>query len=121
MPNRNRKSSSRKLRGGFSGSASPSTYSDAASYGRATVGDLNSQLNNSLKGHDNSLVGLQGQTVGPRPTSQSGGGSRKRSKKGGFWGQILNQAIVPFSLLGMQNTYRRKQKGGKNTRRKRRN
>ena len=48
------------------------------------------------------------------------GGGRKRSKKGGFWGEIISQALVPFSILGMQQTYRRNKNGGKKTRRHRR-
>jgi len=39
-------------------------------------------------------------------------GSRTK-KHGGFLGQIINQAIVPFGLLGAQQTYRRKRSGGK--------
>ena len=39
-----------------------------------------------------------------------------RKKKGGFLGPIINQAAVPFSLLGMQQTYKRGKKGGKKTR-----
>lgn len=36
----------------------------------------------------------------------------RRSRRGGFLGALLNQAIVPFSLLGMQQSYRRKHRGG---------
>jgi hypothetical protein len=43
--------------------------------------------------------------------------SRKTARRGGFLGQLVNQAIVPFSILGMQQTYRRKRQGGKKTRR----
>ena len=32
-----------------------------------------------------------------------GGGRRK--KKGGYWGQVLKQALVPFGLLGLQQLY----------------
>jgi len=36
----------------------------------------------------------------------SGGRKRKgRGKKGGFLGQLINQALVPFGLLGMQHAY----------------
>jgi hypothetical protein len=34
--------------------------------------------------------------------------------------KIINQAIVPFTLLGMQQTYRKKHRGGRKTRRRRR-
>jgi len=32
-----------------------------------------------------------------------GGGRRK--KKGGYWGHVLKQALVPFGLLGLQQLY----------------
>jgi hypothetical protein len=34
--------------------------------------------------------------------------TRSRSKKGGFFGEVIRRAIVPLSILGMQQTYRRK-------------
>lgn len=51
-----------------------------------------------------------------RSRSQSRGRSRTqgRSRAGGFWGSVVNQAIVPFSLLAMQQSYRKK--GGRKTR-----
>jgi hypothetical protein len=77
----------------------------------------------------NVIIGAQGQNVTPvsiMPTAtelsavQSGG--RRRRKRGGFLGPIVNQAIVPLTLLGLQNTYRRKRGGGRSrrTRRQRR-
>lgn len=63
---------------------------------------------------------------GPQNTSQTNafpvpppgysGGKHRKTKKGGFWGQ-LSQALVPFGILGMQQTFRRHKKGGKRTRR----
>lgn len=53
------------------------------------------------------------------------GGKKRKGKKGGFLGigAILEQAVVPFALLGMQNSYgktkRAKHSGGKRTRRHR--
>lgn len=49
--------------------------------------------------------------------------SSSRSKRGGGFlaslGTVLNQGIVPFSLLAAQQTYRRKkQRGGRKTKRK---
>jgi hypothetical protein len=38
-----------------------------------------------------------------------------KSRRGGFLGSLINQAIVPFSILAAQQTYR-KRKGGKRTR-----
>ena len=36
---------------------------------------------------------------------QSGG---KRNMSGGYWAQVLQQALVPFGLLGLQNSYGRR-------------
>jgi hypothetical protein len=42
----------------------------------------------------------------PAPACMKGGRKRKgRGKKGGFLGQLINQALVPFGLLGMQHAY----------------
>jgi hypothetical protein len=108
MSNRKRSNRRRHKRGGQS-AANPSSYDSASSFMRATVGTGNQQYNNvfdSSKSTNNSntIVGLQGQKAGTR------------RKKGGYWSQVFNQAIVPFSILGMQQTYRRK-RGGKKTRR----
>ena len=40
----------------------------------------------------------------------------KKSKRGGFLGSLINQAIVPFSILGLQQTYKKNKRGGKSTR-----
>jgi hypothetical protein len=42
-----------------------------------------------------------------------GGRGRRRPKKGGYWGAVLNQALVPFTLLGLQLSY-----GNRKTRRR---
>jgi len=39
-----------------------------------------------------------------------------KSRRGGFLGSLINQAIVPATLLGVQQTYKKKH-GGKRTRR----
>jgi hypothetical protein len=41
---------------------------------------------------------------------------RTRSRRGGFLGSLINQAIVPFSILGLQQTYKKKNGGKKHTR-----
>lgn len=126
MPKRRNTKRSRK--GGMD-SASPQSYSDAASYALATAGNANTQYNNTFdisRSHvpGNALVGLQGQKVGGRrkrsrsrsSRSRSRSRSRRMSQKGGFWGEVISTAIAPFSLLAMQQSYRRK-KGGKTRRR----
>jgi len=72
-------------------------------------------------------VGAQGQNVQQSgvPTAQNlaliqSAGKRRRSRRGGFFGEVINQAIVPFGLLGLQQTYRKKRTGGRKTRRHRR-
>lgn len=105
MPRSSRKGSRRHRRGGNAGSAYPTSYSDSQSYMRATVGSGDQQWNNVFKqgtpGQSNTIVGLQGQKAGSRH-------KKRRSKKGGFWGSVINQAIVPFGILGLQQTYGRK-------------
>jgi hypothetical protein len=108
-----RKRSNRRRGGAAAGAANPSTYDSASTYMRATVGSGNQQYNNVFESsknssNSNSIVGLQGQRAGKR------GGTKKR--RGGYWSQVINQAIIPFTLLGLQQTYRRK-KGGRKTRR----
>jgi hypothetical protein len=113
----------RKHRRGGAGAASPSSYSDAASFMKATVGSGNQQYNNvfdigKTNSQSNAIVGLEGQRAGRRRSRSKKGGSKR--KKGGFWGHVINQAIVPFSILGMQQSYRRKRSGGSKTKRHRR-
>jgi hypothetical protein len=105
----------------------PSTYSSASSYGMAVNGTGNQQFDRvfNQSGVDgkfpgNIIVGAQNQNLGySRSVSQNGGRRRKgTAKRGGFWGQMINQAIVPFSILGLQQTYRRKRGGKKGTKRR---
>lgn len=119
--NYRKRSSRRRNKRGGEGAANPSSYDSASTYMRATVGTPNQQYDNvfdsskSSNSNSNAIVGLQGQKAGTR------------RKKGGYWSQVFNQAIVPFSILGMQQTYRRKRgssrggrcglKGGRKTRR----
>jgi hypothetical protein len=44
--------------------------------------------------------------------------SRSRSRRGGFLGNVLNQAIVPFSLVALGQSY--KKRGSKMSKTKRR-
>ena len=121
-----RRKYSRRYRGGSSfpvpaDAPNPSTYTSGASYGMAVNGTESQQYNRvfSQSGPDatyqsNAIIGLQGQRAGKRARSYRNGGSRR--KRGGLWGHVINQAIVPFGLLGMQQTYRRK-KGGSHKKR----
>jgi hypothetical protein len=120
-----KKSRTRKMRGG--------SYTDAASYGMYVNGTTGSQWSRTMdqagpygQVHGNVIIGAQGQNVTPTtllPNSgnlnliQSGAGSRRR--RGGFLGEVVNQAIVPLAILGAQQSYGRRKRGGK-THKKRR-
>ena len=111
-----RKSRSRRHRGG-AGSASPSSYSSASSYGVAVNGPtVEGQFDRTFMGTGPATYrGVQGQ--------MTGGKRHTKRRRGGFlgaMGSVINQAIVPFSILGMQQTYGRKRHGGRRTRRHRR-
>ena len=43
-------------------------------------------------------------TINPNRLVPQFGGKRRR-KKGGYWAQVLETALVPFGLLGLQNAY----------------
>jgi hypothetical protein len=109
------------------------SYSSASTYGTYVNGDAGAQYNRvfdqagaygQLPG--NIIIGAQGQNV--PSASQIPNSSQlalvqtagKRRKKGGFLGEVVSQAIVPFTLLGMQQTYRRKRGGSRRTRTRRR-
>jgi hypothetical protein len=123
------KRGSRKMRGG--------SYTSASTYGSYVSGTGNEQFNRTfdIAGPYGSrvgseYVGAQGQNSQQFGTPsaqnlsliQSAGKRRRRSKRGGFLGLggVINQAIVPFSILGMQQTYRKKSHGGRRSRKHRR-
>ena len=105
------------------GGLNPSSYSDAASYGMAINGSGQAQFDRTFNGTGTAMyTSTSGQKVGGQRRKIGGRrrvGGQKRSKKGGFWGQIVNQAIVPFGLLGMQQSYRKKGTGGYHTKKRR--
>jgi len=121
---RRHRTRSRKMSGG--------NYTSASTYGTYVNGTAGSQYNRvfdqagaygQIPG--NVLIGAQGQNVTPvsrMPTSaelslaQKAG--KRRHRRGGFLGEVVNQAIVPFTLLGMQQTYRRKRGGKRHTRKR---
>lgn len=107
------------------------SYSSAASYQEYVNGSsVNDQMNRTFgdgaSDNGNLIIGAQGQNshMSGTPNNQqlsliqSAGKSRRR--KGGLWGSVLNQAIVPFSILGLQQSYKKHRKGGRKTRRHRR-
>ena len=120
-----RKSYKRSNRRGGNQAASASSYSDGSSYMMSTVGNGPTQYDNVFmsdksNSSGNAIVGLQGQKAGSkRGGSKRGlkGGRRTTTRKGGYWGQVIKQAIVPFGLLGLQQYYGRKRKGSTKKRR----
>jgi len=117
MPRHSRKHRTRhrRMRGG--------SYSSAATYGVHVNGGSDSQWSRTMDQSGpygnipgNAIVGAQGQNAhsfshGNNLSNIQSAGNKLR-KRGGFLGEVINQAIVPFALVGMQNTYRRK-KGGR--------
>ena len=112
MARHSRRHRSRKMRGGSG------NYSDGASYGRYVNGTGGEQWARTMDTtgpygqiQGNVIIGAQGQNVTPTsqiPTAsnlstiQSAG---RRRRRGGFLGEVVNQAVVPFALLGAQQTY----------------
>lgn len=109
MPHRSRKSRSyrRKHRGGtaYSGTnnLNPENYSGsgAGNYVLKNYGDMNTQLNNVGADPSSNYI----KTVGGRRRRMR---RRTHRKRGGFLGEIVNQAIVPAALFGLSRRYRKK-------------
>jgi hypothetical protein len=115
------------------------SYTSASTYGSYVNGSPASQFARTFDSSGpyasragSEYVGAQGQWAQQpnTPTDQnlnliqSAGkrGKRGKSRRGGFMGEVISQAIVPFALLGLQQTYRKKRTGGgdRKTRRRRR-
>jgi len=91
----------------------------AAEYVLGQYGDVNKQYDGVFKtgnpAFGNQIINLQhpssvqamAQKGGKRRSSKS---RSRRSKRGGYWGQMINQALVPFGLLGLQNAYAKRTK-----------
>lgn len=124
---RRHRSRSRRMRGG--------SYTSASTYGSYVNGSPDAQFARTFDTTGpyaaragSEYVGAQGQwSQQPNVPSaqnlsliQSAGRRRHRSRRGGFFGEVINQAVVPFGLLGLQQTYRKKSHGGRRTRRRHR-
>ena len=124
MARHSRRHRSRKMRGG--------NYTDAASYGSYVNGTTGEQWSRTMDQSGpfgqipgNVIIGAQGQNVTPTSQMPSAGqlsliqnGAGRRRRRGGFLGDVVNQAVVPLALLGTQQTYGRKRKGGKTHKRR---
>jgi hypothetical protein len=122
---RSRKHGRKNKKGGGS-------YSSAASYGEYINGNENAQYDRvfSTSGpygniNGNTIIGAQGQNSHQPnlPNSQQLAliqkAGKSRRKRGGLLGTVINEAVVPFAILGMQQTYRRKKNGGAKSRKNR--
>ena len=132
----------RRRRHRMRGGNGPAPYSSASSYNSYVNGTENSQYDRvfsqsgayaSVPG--NTSIGAQGQNatmIGtPNASSlsliQSAGSKHRhrrgrnhtKKRRGGFLGQVINQAIVPFGLLGMQQSFRRNKSYSSKSRRRR--
>ena len=124
MAHKRRHSRSRRMRGG--------SYTSASTYGSYVNGPPDAQFARTFDttgpyaarvGAE--YVGAQGQNSQQFGTPsaqnlslvQSAGG--RKSRRGGFLelGGVINQAVVPLSILGMQQTYGKKTRGGRKSRR----
>lgn len=124
------------LMGGTGNAMSQSipNYGSASNWMLSQVGNGDMQYDNvfknpaNMQNNSNAIVGLQGQHAGSSYAKMRMGGQvtkshpkggrgrgrrRSRGRRGGCWGEVLKQAIVPLTLLGMQ------QKFGKRTQKKR--
>ena len=129
VSSRNRRNKSMRKRRGSKRSGSKrmykgGSYTSAATYGEYVNGSTQDQLSRVFAdGKDsNIIVGAQGQQMtGPNSSApnldliQSAG---KRQKNGGFLGEVINQAVVPFGILAMQQHYGRKRGNTKRKNRK---
>ena len=122
MPKRTR-SRKRSHRGGSG------NYSSATTYNEYVNGGQNAQYDRVFDGassgtSSNIIIGAQGQnTMGYAVPSNSQtsliqSAGKRRRKKGGFLGSVIQQAVVPFGLLAMQQSYRRKKSNHNNNTKK---
>jgi hypothetical protein len=122
------KRGSRRMRGG--------SYTSGSTYGGYVNGTGDQQFARTfdIAGQYGSragseYVGAQGQNAQQfgSPSAQNlsliqSAGKRRRNRRGGFLelGGVINQAAVPLSILAMQQTYKKKNYGGRKTRKHRR-
>ena len=143
MPRSSRKNMKRRTmkrqRGGSAADAAPVSNNGGDSawgYVMRTVGDLSTQINNSLMINPGQgpVAAASIETVpignpnanvpnvykGGRRKGKSNG--RGRGRKGGIFGvgAVVSQAIVPFGLVGLQHTYGKNKHMSRKTRHHRR-
>lgn len=116
-----RKSRNKSKRGGtlgFSNVTQQDEYGAGkyvlSKYGTETQQYANTfNQNNGLPNSANTLVDLKGHQLGGRRRTKS-----NRKKRGGFIGNVVNQAIVPLTLLGLQQRFKGRKNNSSKTRRR---
>ena len=110
----------------------------ASRYMSELVGTEEQQYNrtfdvNSSANRGNALVLANGRSISGGRSRQRGrsrgrsrgqsrgrsrGQGRSRSSRGGFMGSVINQAVVPLALFGLQHSYKRRRQfnGGRRSR-----
>jgi len=107
----------RKRRGGSGEGAAPWVIKN---FGATAMDQFNNTFGPGTANNGNLIPTIPGApAVGPNNVPQGSldvsinrapiqNGGRSRRKKGGYWGQVINQALVPFGLLGLQNMFSRR-------------
>ena len=108
----------RVMKGGYS---SASTYGEFVNQsGAAQFSRVFDQSGPYGQVPGNAIIGAQGQNA-PNPAHMptaanlkliQNGGRKRGTKRGGFLG-VVNQAIVPFGLVGLNHMYKRRSHSGR--------
>jgi hypothetical protein len=129
---RRHRRSNRRSRGVKRGGSG--NYTSAATYGSYVNGSVPEQYARVFdqggaygNAQSNISIGAQGQnaTFAGAPTQsnlqliQRTGKKSRKNRRGGLVGEVISQAVVPFSILALQQTYRKK-RGGKSKKNRRR-
>jgi len=116
-----RKGHSKHRGGSGSSMLTPAPWTSGASYEMANYGTENQQYqsvfgpNPAPNDYGNFLVNqlkpeasLLPESLPKNAGTLVGGKRHRKGKKGGFMGEVLNQAIVPFGLAALQQSYKKK-------------
>jgi len=101
----------RKRRGGSCGAGSAWQYGMEQYGPGATAYNRVFDAGAGPTPYGNAVISTSGAgSVIPASNSSSGmmKGGRKRTRRGGYWGQVISNALVPFGLWAAQNRYSRR-------------
>lgn len=89
----------------------------AGKYVLNTYGNTEQQFNNTFKQNgtqnsSNTIMTLKGKSFGGRHKS------KRNHKRGGFISNVVNQAVVPLTLLGLQQRFKNKRNQSAKTRKR---